>query len=273
MADEENSSLSNRVTDIEVGLLRQEHRLIPLVHNVWCRKENYPNPNDPRRNAVVLALMTNLLFSPQALAAGGGLAALLTVGLLAWQNYLLQESLFPQPTMTAVMRPMVKAVANASPSPNALPDIGIDGRVFEMAFAANDGGPFLMDVVNLRVVYSDFANNLIQTQYFESKSRSKLPLVGKSAIELTELQFTKFGSETTNPVKVSAINYPIRVTCEFAISALDVNGHLWHGTIAATIAVIDDGTQTVTESDLVFTAPNDALRTHLQAVEPSQIRN
>lgn len=84
---EQVDDVENRLRDLEVGLVRQEHRPLALLRNYWEFRK-LPS-SDARKSASVLALALNLLFSPAAAAGGAGLV---TVVLLIWQNYLIVES-------------------------------------------------------------------------------------------------------------------------------------------------------------------------------------
>ena len=79
--------METETDDVRVELLRQEHRLIPLVLNwIQYRKEPWSNP---RRQASLKALLWNFIFSATSVAIGAGL---LTIAMLVWQNVLLVQN-------------------------------------------------------------------------------------------------------------------------------------------------------------------------------------
>lgn len=78
--------------ETESHFIRQEHRFWWIIYNFFTRYDRFPDASDPRRAACVSAFCWNLLLSPSAVATSGGIVALVTIGLLWWQNQLLQEN-------------------------------------------------------------------------------------------------------------------------------------------------------------------------------------
>ena len=76
--------------ETESALLRQEHRAFHIIKNVLSRKTRYPNKDDDRRAACVIAFAWFLV--PAAILTGGGLLAIASAVLLYRQNALIQES-------------------------------------------------------------------------------------------------------------------------------------------------------------------------------------
>jgi len=82
--------LAKKVSDLEVAVWNQEHRLIFILRNFFIERRKL-SPEDPRRAAAVHALLWRIV-SPATVAAGSiGITALVGVA-LAWQaNGLLRE--------------------------------------------------------------------------------------------------------------------------------------------------------------------------------------
>ncbi len=82
--------------EIEAKLIRQEHRLIPLITNYIFRKSKW-NKDDKRRNASTQAIIWRIFFSPPVIAiAAGGMFGILSIIFLWQQNTLIasQNDLF-----------------------------------------------------------------------------------------------------------------------------------------------------------------------------------
>ncbi|WP_109300156.1 hypothetical protein [Aquimarina sp. AU474] len=88
MEDSENE-ISNKLADLEVRLLEQEHRPLIIIKNFINRRQ-WPK-NDPRRKAVFASMIWRLFFSPAVIAASGGFIALVSLGVLVWQTTILRE--------------------------------------------------------------------------------------------------------------------------------------------------------------------------------------
>tara|TARA_R110002073_G_scaffold324568_3_gene502640 strand:+ start:30038 stop:30844 length:807 start_codon:yes stop_codon:yes gene_type:complete len=257
--------------ELESRLLRQKHRWVALVCNFLTRKTKYPDPSDPRRSAIAKALWLNLLFSPTTVAGGGLAIALITACLLFQQNQLLQSSLFPSPKFTAMVRPMIRAVS-VTPTAGKLdpPDIGIEGRLVECAFAANDAGALYIATVNLKLAYIDCAGNLFRELVFEAKRETQLPVVAKSSIVPVELRFTKFGDITPSDAPPPVDEGPYRVNAAFSFSALDSSGEIWSAMLDADVIVIDGGEADTRKAALYLNGSDDALRAEFnRGVPPS----
>ncbi len=219
--------------ELEAQILRQEHRTLFILWNWLTRKSTYPDVNDPRRKAVNHAAIFGM-FSTRTAVAGGGIAALLSVWLLWEQNRLLQESLFPETSLRVMLGHLVRSSNEEHPILN--PDIGIEGRKFEMAFFSS-GGPFLIDVVNLKVAYVSADEKLIRTDYFVSKKRTIFPKLDKSDISRADLVFDR---EASVVAPVDHWKKPVKVKCEFSVTAIDAQTKVWFGLLEPTIKLMDD---------------------------------
>ncbi|MBB3210684.1 hypothetical protein FHS27_006532 [Rhodopirellula rubra] len=255
------SLLRSRVEQLEAQLLRQEHRLIPLVKNFLDRKQKYPNRCDARRKATTRALLFNLLLSPQTMALGGGMLAFVSVLILAYQSHLMQQTVYPTPRYTAIIRPLVSSNAYDT-TEIAFPDLAIEKRDFEFAFTANGAGPLLIDTVNLKIEYVTEDYVPIRTDYFESRSSGVLPVVGKSSIETCKVTFKRFGHAETNAE--TSPPGPIRPVFTFAVGGVDSDGKLWSTDIRSVGVIIDDGRANGPASDLYLTGSGESLNGVLQ---------
>lgn len=267
-------SMSELKTDellmLEASILRQEHRVFKLWSNYLTRKRTYADPEDPRRIAITKAFWLNLLFSSSLVYGSAGVCAFVTVLLLYWQNQMLQESLFPKPHYTAMIRPLVKAtLAPSSTGESSFPDIGFSDRKVEAAFAANEAGSIYIDIVNLRLRYITSNNVVIYEQYFESKPNSNLPVVQKGSIQPTNLIFTESLPSKSKSISPEELIFPIHVEATFAFSAIDSASRIWSSNIVAELVVIKDGDSDIRSSDIYMTAPNDALRATFKLGQPA----
>lgn len=77
--------------ELEERLFEQEHRPVAAIKNFIMVRPALPK-GDPRRRAIAFSLFWSLFFSPGGVAAVGSLVALATLGLLAWQNYLMRDA-------------------------------------------------------------------------------------------------------------------------------------------------------------------------------------
>lgn len=85
--EDDTDVVKTRLRDIELELLRQEHRPLILLRNWWSHR--HLPPEDDFRTASVVALLWNFFFSPATAVTSAGI---LTIALLAWQNVLLSQS-------------------------------------------------------------------------------------------------------------------------------------------------------------------------------------
>ena len=79
-----------KIHDLEVKLIRQEHRLIPLVRNYLFRNSKWPDKNDRRREASFKALLYELIFSPTVIVLGTSILGVLTIFFMFRQTELLE---------------------------------------------------------------------------------------------------------------------------------------------------------------------------------------
>lgn len=82
--------IEERVEELELKIIEQEHRIIPAIVNYWkARKEL--NHNDPKRLAAFKALIWQIFFSPTTVVVTGGIIGLATLIAFIWQNNLISE--------------------------------------------------------------------------------------------------------------------------------------------------------------------------------------
>jgi uncharacterized protein YjbI with pentapeptide repeats len=88
------NNVDNRLKELEARIIEQEHRPISALRNFFKRKR-WAN-DDPRRTATSIALVWNFVFSPTAVATGGGLIALATLYFFYQQNQTMVQQLESQ---------------------------------------------------------------------------------------------------------------------------------------------------------------------------------
>lgn len=81
---------AERIDDIEVRLVAQEHRLFAVLQNFFIERPKWPK-GDPRRDAAASAIIWCIFFSPGTVAIAGGLIGMATLAVLVWQNALIKE--------------------------------------------------------------------------------------------------------------------------------------------------------------------------------------
>ena len=81
--------LEEKVNDLEVKLIAQEHRIIPAIKNLF-ESLVYPK-KDPRKVAALNAFLWRVLFSPKTVAVAGGLLGLASLVFLGWQNLIIKD--------------------------------------------------------------------------------------------------------------------------------------------------------------------------------------
>lgn len=81
---------TERLDDIEVRLVAQEHRLFAVLQNFFIERPKWPK-GDPRRDAAARAIIWCIFFSPGTVAIAGGLIGIATLAVLVWQNALIKE--------------------------------------------------------------------------------------------------------------------------------------------------------------------------------------
>lgn len=81
---------AERIDDIEVRLVAQEHRLFAVLQNFFIERPKWPK-GDPRRDAAASAIIWCIFFSPGTVAIAGGLIGIATLAVLVWQNALIKE--------------------------------------------------------------------------------------------------------------------------------------------------------------------------------------
>ncbi|HZF31819.1 MAG TPA: pentapeptide repeat-containing protein [Gammaproteobacteria bacterium] len=79
-----------RLVKLEARLIEQDHRFIPVV-TAFLSSRRLLSAADPRREAAFRALLWSLFYSPATVAIGGSMVALITLGVLIWQNLLVRE--------------------------------------------------------------------------------------------------------------------------------------------------------------------------------------
>lgn len=85
------AKISERLDQLEERLLEQEHRPVAAIRNLICVLPTLPK-GDKRRRAIIFSVFWALFFSPGGVAVAGSAVAIVTVALLAWQNYLIFDS-------------------------------------------------------------------------------------------------------------------------------------------------------------------------------------
>jgi len=78
------------INRIERELIEQEHRPIKVITNYINRKDIWPNDKE-KQKSTKKAIIWRLFFSPGVVAATGGFLALISLGVLIWQNTILQS--------------------------------------------------------------------------------------------------------------------------------------------------------------------------------------
>ena len=90
--DEKKIDIENEIVRLEAMLIEQDHRLFKAIENFAKSRTDFEE-GDPRRRAAIFALLHTILFSPAVIATGGGLAAALSIGILAYQSHLMRQQL------------------------------------------------------------------------------------------------------------------------------------------------------------------------------------
>jgi len=103
MEEHDLSDFKKRLAALELILIEQEHRPFTVLKRFFIDRRKWRN-DDPRRAAAIKAVIWSIFFSPISFAIGGSIVGILSIGVLVWQNLIIQDQILRQDRLAVEQR-------------------------------------------------------------------------------------------------------------------------------------------------------------------------